>query len=166
MVWLKFIHMAAISIWCAGLICLPGLYAQRHNVESDEALYRLQGLVRFAYVALISPAAFVSIGSGIALIFLQATFVEWFSLKMVFVGILVVIHILTGLVIIRLFEEGERYPSWRFVGVTVVTIFVVFAILVIVLAKPPLHWDWVPVDLMRPGALRELVGEFIPWLSR
>jgi uncharacterized membrane protein len=166
MVWLKFIHMAAISIWCAGLICLPGLYAQRHNVESDEALYRLQGLVRFAYVALISPAAFVSIGSGIALIFLQATFVEWFSLKMVFVGILVVIHILTGLVIIRLFEQGERYPAWRFVGVTVVTTFVVFAILVIVLAKPPLHWDWVPADLMRPGALRELVGEFIPWLSR
>ena len=89
MVWLKFIHMAAISIWCGGLICLPGLYAQRHNVETDDALYRLQGLVRFAYVSLISPAAFVAVGSGIVLFFLQGTFVEWFSLKMAFVGVLV-----------------------------------------------------------------------------
>ncbi|MHB2267269.1 CopD family protein [Aliihoeflea sp. PC F10.4] len=165
MVWLKFIHMAAISIWCAGLICLPGLYAQRHAVEGD-ALYRLQGLVRFAYVSIISPAAFVSIGSGIALIFLQATFVEWFSVKMAFVGVLVVIHILTGLVIIRLFEDGESYPGWRFVGVTIATTLVVFAILVVVLAKPPLHWDWVPVDFTRPGALRDFVAEFIPSLSR
>ncbi len=166
MVWLKFIHMAAISIWCAGLICLPGLYAQRHRVENDEALYRLQGLVRFAYVSLISPAAFVAIGSGIGLIFLQATFVEWFSVKMAFVGVLVVIHILTGLVIIRLFEDGERYPAWRFVAVTIVTTLVTLAILIVVLAKPPLHWDWLPMDLTRPGALRDIVGEFIPWLSR
>jgi len=108
----------------------------------------------------------VSIGSGIALIFLQATFVEWFSVKMAFVGVLVVIHILTGLVIIRLFEDGESYPGWRFVGVTIVTTLVVFAILVVVLAKPPLHWDWVPVDFTRPGALRDFVAEFIPSLSR
>ncbi|MFN3764454.1 MAG: CopD family protein [Aliihoeflea sp.] len=166
MVWLKFVHLAAISIWCGGLICLPGLYAQRHAVESDDALYRLQGLVRFAYVSLISPAAFVAIGSGVGLIFLQTTFVEWFSLKLAFVGVLVFIHILTGLVIIRLFEKGEMYPAWRFVAVTIVTTLVVFAILAVVLAKPPLDFDWVPADLMRPGALRDIVGNFIPWLSR
>lgn len=163
MVWIKFLHLAAISIWCGGLICLPGLYAQRHTVEDDDALYRLQGLVRFAYVALISPAAFVSIASGTALIFLQSTFVEWFSLKMAFVGVLAFIHILTGLVIIRLFEKGEIYPPWRFVGVTVVTTIVVAMILVIVLAKPPLHWDWLPPNLFAPGALRELLADFNPW---
>ena len=166
MVWLKFVHLAAISIWCGGLICLPGLYAQRHAVESDDALYRLQGLVRFAYLSLISPAAFVAIGSGVGLIFLQSTFVEWFSLKLAFVGVLVFIHILTGLVIIRLFEKGEMYPAWRFVAVTIVTTLVVFAILAVVLAKPPLDFDWVPADVMRPGALRDIVGNFIPWLSR
>lgn len=166
MVWLKFVHLAAISIWCAGLICLPGLYAQRHAVENDDALYRLQGLVRFAYVSLISPAAFIAIGSGIGLVFLQSTFVEWFSLKMAFVGVLVVIHILTGLVIIRLFEKGEMYPAWRFVAVTIVTTNVVALTLAVVLAKPPLDFDWVPAEWVRPGALRDIVGGFIPWLSR
>lgn len=165
MIWLKFVHLAAISIWCAGLICLPGLYAQRHKVEGD-ALYRLQGLVRFAYVALISPAAFIAIGSGVGLIFLQQSFVEWFSLKLAFVGVLVVIHILTGLVIIRLFEEGEIYPAWRFVAVTVVTTIVVFLILAVVLAKPPLDFDWVPAEWTRPGALRDIVGGLIPWMTR
>lgn len=163
MVWLKFLHIAAISIWTAGLICLPGLYVQRAHVEDDQALYRLQGLVRFAYVSLISPAAYVAVGSGIGLIFLQGTFAPWFSLKLAFVGVLVVAHILTGLVIIRLFEKGEIYPPWRFVAVTAFTVLVVLAILFVVLAKPPLHFDWLPANLFRPGSLGEHLRQFIPW---
>jgi protoporphyrinogen IX oxidase len=162
-VWLKFVHVAAIAIWCAGLICLPGLYVQRAHVRDEQALYRLQGLVRFSYVSLISPAAFVAVASGTALIFVAGTFVPWFSLKLAFVGALVVIHLLTGLVIIRLFEEGQIYPAWRFVAVTCVTVFVTIAILVIVLAKPRLGFDDWPDLLTTPGALGELLGGFIPW---
>ena len=49
-------------------------------------------MTRFVYVEMTSPAAFIAIGSGTALIFLQATFQEWFSLKMVLVGTLVMLH--------------------------------------------------------------------------
>lgn len=161
MVWVKFLHVAAISIWCAGLICLPGLYLQRAHVQDDDALYRMQALVRFSYVTLISPAAFVSVASGIVLIFLRSTFIEWFSLKLVFVGLLVVLHIVTGLVIVRLFDKGRIFPVWRFVAVTVMTLIVTMAILFVVLGKPQLHWDWLPRDAMRPGALGEFGRELI-----
>ncbi len=58
------------------------------------------GIVRLVYVELTSPAAFVAIGSGTALIFLQATFVEWFSIKMVLVGIMAMLHVVAGLVVL------------------------------------------------------------------
>lgn len=162
--WLKFIHIATIAIWAAGLISLPGLYVQRAHVADRDQLYTLQRIIRSAYVRLISPAAFLAIASGIALVFLRETFVAWFSLKLVFVAALVVIHALTGLVIIRLFREGEVYPVWRFVAVTALTIVIVLVILVLVLAKPHLDVAY-PAALGQPGALRELLLDFIPWTT-
>lgn len=162
--WLKFVHIATIAIWAAGLISLPGLYVQRAHVADDEQLYRLQRIVRSAYVRLISPAAFVAVASGIALIFLRETFAAWFSLKLAFVAGLVVIHALTGLVIIRLFREGEVYPVWRFVAVTALTFAIVIVILVLVLAKPEIAIAY-PAALGKPGALRELLSDFIPWTT-
>lgn len=166
-VWLKFIHVATIAIWCAGLICLPGLYVQRAHLRDEEALYRLQGMARFCYVVLISPAAFVAVGSGTALIFVAGTFEPWFSVKLGFVGLLVVVHILTGLVIIRLFEDGRVYPVWRFLSVTVLTLVTTVLILAVVLAKPDLDFgNW--GSLFEPGELGNLFGDrladLIPWV--
>ena len=57
MIWIKLIHIAGIAVWGAGLICLPGLYVQRTHMKDPPALHRLHALVRFLYVALMSPAA-------------------------------------------------------------------------------------------------------------
>jgi protoporphyrinogen IX oxidase len=165
-VWLKFIHVTTIAIWCAGLICLPGLYVQRAHLPNRDALHRLQGFVRFSYVVLISPAAFVAIATGTALIFVAETFEAWFTAKLFFVGLLVGIHVLTGLVIVRLFEEGEIYPAWRFVAVTVLTVLVTLAILFFVLGKPAIDLDILPADLHQPGALRRIVLNLLPWSAR
>ena len=79
-IFLKFVHLAAIAIWSGGLIvvALPVLAApdaRRRGWISTGCT----ASTRFVYVELTSPAAFVAIGSGTALIFLQATFQEWFS---------------------------------------------------------------------------------------
>ncbi|MBH0238367.1 CopD family protein [Methylobrevis sp. L22] len=153
-------------IWSAGLVCLPGLYVQRAHVASGPSLHRLQGLVRFLYVAAMSPAAFVAIGSGTALIFLRETWAPWFGAKLFFVGLMATIHIMTGLVIIRLFDDGQIYPVWRFLAVTVVTVVIIAAILFLVLAKPDLAAmlpaalpDW----MAEPGGLGRWLGELSPF---
>jgi uncharacterized membrane protein len=64
---LKFVHIATISVWAAGLVCLPFLFAQRKDVGHEDALHRLHAMVRFLYVVILSPTAFVAIGSGTAL---------------------------------------------------------------------------------------------------
>jgi protoporphyrinogen IX oxidase len=161
MVWLKFLHIATIAIWSAGLVSLPGLYVQRAHARDDDTLYRLQGMVRFAYVALISPAAFIAIGTGTALILVQETFEPWFHLKLLLVALLVVVHVLTGLVIIRLFREGETYSSWRAVVVTILTVIVATAIIGVVLLKPDLGDQLLPDILSEPGALGDMFQPFI-----
>lgn len=161
---LKFLHIAAIAIWTAGLISLPSLYVQRAYVTNDESLYRMQRMVRFAYVAIISPAAFIAVSSGIALSFLREVFAPWFSWKLGFVALLAMFHVFSGLVIIRLFRDGEVYPTWRFVLATASCCAVVTAILFLVLAKQAPDVS-LPRIMAEPGGLKRLLDPFNPWAT-
>ena len=66
---LKFVHLAAIALWSGGLVALPFLFWQRRTLEAGLDLDRLHRVARLVYVELTSPAAFVAIASGTALIF-------------------------------------------------------------------------------------------------
>jgi len=162
MVWLKFLHIAAICIWSAGLICLPSLYVQRAHVPNESSLHRLHALVRFLYVGLISPAAFVGIATGTGLMFVRDTWAAWFGAKLLFVGLMGTIHILTGLVIIRLFDDGQIYPVKRFVAITALSIATVSIILLLVLGKPNLP-VLLPEVLFEPGGLGRLLRSLNPY---
>lgn len=162
--WLKFIHVATIALWSAGLIALPFLYRQRRGLEG-EALHRLHAFTRFFYVALVSPAAFVAIGSGTVLIFLMGTYEAWFSAKLLAVAMMTGIHIFSGLMILRLFEPGQYYPAWRFALIVPLTLLVIASILFLVLGKPRLDWPDFLAELFTPGRLGEIVAPFIAWMK-
>lgn len=153
---LKFVHVATIALWAAGLIALPFLYRQRRGLEGD-ALHRLHAFTRFLYVSLVSPAAFVAVGSGTALIFVMGTYENWFSAKLVGVAAMTGIHIFSGLVILKLFEAGRSYPGWRLALVVPATLLVVGSILVLVLGKPRLRWPAALEAFFAPGSLAETV---------
>ncbi|ODT80800.1 MAG: hypothetical protein ABS76_15170 [Pelagibacterium sp. SCN 64-44] len=158
--WLKFLHVASIALWSGGLIALPFLYWQRKGLE-DDSLHRLHAFTRFFYVSLVSPAAFVAIGSGTALIFLMATYENWFSAKLVGVSVMTGIHIFSGLMILRLFEPGQSYPAWRVALVVPLTLLAIAAILTLVLGKPKLDWPEPLAELFAPGALSGYAAEII-----
>ncbi|WP_128254503.1 CopD family protein [Falsirhodobacter deserti] len=160
---LKIVHIAAIAVWCAGLISLPSLYVQRRHVKTKDELHRLQKTVRFGYIVIVSPLAFVAVGSGTALIFTEQVHQGWFAAKLAFVGVLAFLHVLTGLVVIRLFREGERYTAWRFVTTTVMAAGTAAVILWLVLAKP--EFPPLAAGLFAPGGLRDLVAQINPWMT-
>lgn len=162
LVWAKALHIAAVAIWISGLIALPGLCRRRAATAEGPDLHRLQRAVRFVYVAVISPAAFVAVGSGTALIFLAGTFAPWFALKLGLVGGLAGLHLLAGLVILRLFEAGETYGRAPAATATALTGALALAVLGVVLAKPALP-DLAPAALSRPGALQDLAAPFNPY---
>lgn len=160
---LKVVHVAAISVWCAGLLCLPSLYIQRRNMNRTVDLHRLQAMVRFAYIVIVSPLAFVAVASGTVLVFTEQVFAPWFAMKLAFVGMMAFAHVLMGLVVIRLFREGEDYPIWRFALATVLTGGIITCVLWLVLAKPEI--PSLSEDIFRPGALPDLIAPINPWTT-
>ena len=157
----KFIHLGTIAIWSAGLIVLPLLFWQRRGLEMGSELDRLHRFTRFIYVGMTSPAAFLAIGSGTVLIFLQTTFLEWFSLKMVLVGLLVMLHVVAGLTLMHLFEPTGRFGRFSYVALTVSYLVLITAIIWVVLAKPHLDSNQFATKLFAPGGLRQVLGEII-----
>jgi protoporphyrinogen IX oxidase len=156
---LKFVHLAAIAIWSAGLIILPFLFRQRRALDVGWELDRLHRMTRFVYVEMASPAAVIAIGSGTALIFLQATFQEWFSTKMVLVGAMVMLHVVAGLVLGHLFLPGGRFSRVSCVALSSAYIVLITAIIWIVLAKPHIDSNQFATGLFRPGALGQFFGD-------
>jgi protoporphyrinogen IX oxidase len=150
---LKFIHLAAIAMWSGGLIALPFLFWQRHALATGADLDRLHQITRLVYVELTSPAAFVAIASGTALIFLQATFQEWFSLKMVLVGMMSMLHVVAGLVLLQLFAPNGHFGRGAYVALTSAYIVLISAIVWVVLAKPHIDSNAIVPHLFEPGGL-------------
>jgi uncharacterized membrane protein len=157
-IFLKFVHLAAIGVWSGGLIALPFLFRQRRELEAGPDLDRLHRLARFVYVDMTSPAAFVAIGSGTALIFLQATFQEWFSMKMLLVGAMVMLHVVAGLVLLHVFLPKGRFGRSSYAGLTSAYLVVITTILWIVLAKPHIDSTQFAAKLFEPGGLARMTA--------
>ena len=159
--WTKAIHIAGIMLWCAGLMLLPMIYARRNGLRG-EPLHELHRLARSVFIHLTSPAAFVAIIAGTLLIFLRDVFTVWMALKLVAVGLLVIIHVRQGYIILRLFEPGRRYARWRQYIATGGTLGAIFAVLILVLAKPSIDIKPPPSWELRPGRLQSLLDTIIP----
>jgi len=165
MIWMtKLLHLGAISVWAGGLLVMPFLFRQRSGL-SDEPLHRLHRLVRTLYVSLLSPAAFVAIASGTALIFLQSTFIEWFSVKLLVVGILSALHVRAGLLVLAVFDPDGSISRGGALSMTAATVAAVTAILVVVLWKPLIDVDDLAPGLFQPGRLAEILAPVTAWVK-
>jgi len=158
----KFIHLTAISLWAAGLIGLPFLILRYRRLAADDDGDRQHRLVRFVSVGITSPAAFISVASGVVLIFLQATFDPWFAVKLALVGAMVGFHLWMGFAVL-----GLSHPPSPFGPVSAAILaggatLVVAAILWVVLAKPAIEADLFPDGFFEPGALSEWASDFLP----
>ena len=155
---LKFVHLGAIAIWSGGLLALPFLFWQRGALGVGPELDRLHRITRLVYVELTSPAAFIAIASGTALIFLQGTFAEWFSIKMVLVGLMAMLHVVAGLVMHQLFSPSGRFGRLSFVALASTYAVLITAIVWVVLAKPHIDSNQFMVHLFEPGGLAKMLS--------
>lgn len=160
--WLKIVHVAALTIWCAGLLVLPTLYARSLSSEGGSSLDRLESFARYVYTHAMSPAAFVAIGSGTALIFFREAYAGWMALKLAAVGALVLLHMRAGFVIVRIFDPIHSYAAWRRWTTIVATLAIILTILWLVLAKPLVDFSRLPDWLREPGALHSLFEMTMP----
>lgn len=158
MAWLKFLHISALLIWCAGLVYLPGLLLAHRTMTNREDFIRIRNASRFSYNAITSPAAFLAIGAGTALLLLAPGVLQgWMFLKLALVGLLVMAHVQYGFVLTALSEPGAKPPRLRLLAVWMLVFVAMTAILWLVLEKPFLGFSRLPTWLLEPGGLQSLL---------
>jgi len=105
----KLVHIAAIVVWAAGLLYLPGLFAAHPaRAGSEEPFRRLRHQTRLVYVGLMSPAAVIAVVSGTILVFLAASLGGWMVLKLFAVTGMVLLHVYMGRLMGLLYERPDR----------------------------------------------------------
>lgn len=154
MLWLKFIHITGIAIWIAGLLYLASLLAGHDRVRDQQDFARIRMASRFAYMGLVSPAAFIAVGAGTALLFLSDALHPWMFAKLATVTVLVIVHVQYAYVLTHLADEGAQEPTVRIRIMVAAIIGAASVIIYLALAKPVLGDDILPNWLSQPGFLK------------
>ena len=145
----KALHIAALILWCAGLVALP-LVLAKHDTDEEQADYaRLRRITHGGYTRIVTPAAVVAISAGTALLFLREVFVPWMFAKLVAVGLLVALHALIGHTVVLMSERRGDYAPPSAVPLLGAMIVTMTAVLLLVLAKPVMP-DLIPSWLEAP----------------
>jgi len=145
----KALHIAALILWCAGLVALP-LVLSRHDADEEQADYaRLRRISHHGYTRIVTPAAIIAIAAGTALIFLRGAFVPWMFAKLVAVGLLVTLHALIGHTVVLMSERRGEYAPPTPVPLIGAMLGTMTAVLLLVLAKPVMP-DLIPAWLEAP----------------
>lgn len=147
---LKALHIVALALWCAGLLCLPALLVQHTTVDTQRSFAELRRFVRIVYVRIMTPAAVIAVAAGTALIFARGVFVGWMILKLAIVGVLVALHAYEGRVLHALADGEAHYQPWKGYILTGGSLALMTAIISIVLAKPVLDESRFPAWLLEP----------------
>lgn len=145
----KGLHIAALILWCAGLVALP-LMLGKHRVGEDQADYsRLRLLTHDSYAFIVTPAAVIAIAAGTLLIYLRGMFVPWMFAKLVAVGLLVALHALVGHTVVLMSERRGEYAPPTPLPLIAASIGTMVVVLLLVLAKPVVP-DVLPAWLKTP----------------
>lgn len=155
----KFIHLAALFCWCAGLLALPivmGRYRSHRELGLRYAEFRL--ITHYGYIGFATPAAIVAIAAGTWLIIAADVTAHWLAVKLAIVSAMVLVHAWLGH-LIQLSGAGRgqyRLPALALPFVA--SLAFMAAILWLVLAKP----DLVGLGDLLPGFLLAPRGQALP----
>lgn len=146
---LKALHIAALILWCAGLLTLPLMLA-KHKLGEGQADYtRLRLLTHDSYTMIVTPAAVLAITAGTALIYWRSVFDLWMFAKLVAVGLLVVLHTLIGHTVALMSEHRGEYAPPSPYPLIAASIGIMLVVLLLVLGKPAMP-DVIPAWLEAP----------------
>ena len=151
----KAVHIAALIIWCAGLVGLP-LMLSKHEIGEGQGSYaQLRLLTHRAYSYFVTPAAIVAITAGTALIFLAGAFTLWMFVKLLVVGVLVSLHAWIGHLVILMSERRGSFVPRSALPTLLPIVVAMVASLFLVLGKPTL-------DSFAPAWLDHPLGHELP----
>lgn len=151
---LKFLHIAGVVVWAGGLLYMPALLlAHRAATNDDVEFVRIRHTSRFAFTAIVSPAALVAIAAGTALLFVADVLHGWMFLKLAAVLVLAIAHLQFGSILRRYDHSHYETPRWFVLAIAVLALLSSLAVLWLVLGQPFVPVSWLPDWMLRPGGL-------------
>jgi protoporphyrinogen IX oxidase len=147
---LKTVHIAALILWCGGLLALPLMLSRHDPAVTQDDYRRIRRATHLTYTICATPAAVIAVVAGTWLIFFREVFVPWLYAKLLFVAALVAAHAWIGHILVQVAEKpGRHRPLEPYLPMACVLV-PVLAILVLVLGKPDFSWITFPDWLREP----------------
>ena len=162
---LKFVHIAALVVWCAGLVALPvvmQIYGRRPAMRRQASYAEFRLLAHRGYTRIVTPAAVLAIAAGTALMVLLRLVDPWMLAKLAAVSGMVLVHAWLGHQVAQSGHHAAQLgKGWRMPSPSIALVFgvpLMGAVLWLVLAKPDLSGL---VEHM-PAVLRDPQGRSLP----
>jgi len=136
LLWLKAFHVMAVISWMAGQFYIWRLYVY-HAMATDPAVMKVfQVMARRLLNAITTPAAILSLFTGIGLLALEPFYLEqpWMQIKLLFLVIMYGAHGFSIRFRKKLITEPHAYPHtlFRFLNELPTVLMIVIVIMVIV----------------------------------
>mgnify|MGYP002622236365 CR=1 FL=1 len=162
----KALHVAALVIWCAGLLGLPAIlraYGNSADIRTGAGFGEMRLVSHRAYTRLVTPAAVIAIAAGTVLIFLIGLRPPWLMAKLAAVAGMVLVHAWIGHVIGRSGAGLGHYRLPRQAPALLSAAVLMMTVLWLVLAKPDLAplAERLPIWLLQPRG-RDLAPALVP----
>lgn len=110
MLWIKAFHVLFVIAWLAGIFYLPRIYVNYvEGRRQGEDVRRLAVMARRLF-GFMTMMAVLALALGLALWLIYHDGGLWLTVKLGFVGLLIVYHVLCGVLLVRLLR-GRRLPG-------------------------------------------------------
>jgi protoporphyrinogen IX oxidase len=132
---IKFLHIAFVTVWFAGLLALPWLFSRHAEQSSQPGITTMRRIERTVYFAVTTPAAVLAVLFGTALLFYGFDG-AWLHIKLTVIVIAVAFHLYCGRVL-RVFIQGRiTRGRWHFRVLSQVPLALLIVIVFLASAKP------------------------------
>ena len=141
--WVMAAHIITLGLWSAALLIFAGLFALPPSAPDRAQVYRHGLMCRYVFIMLGSPAAVLAIITGCGLVVLRGADGSWLLVKLAVVALLALYHAYCGQLLHKYGVESVPAPSvWRPPLLILIPLVLISAILVLVLAKPDVVFEY------------------------
>lgn len=136
MPWMVSLHIAFILFWSAGLLGLIYLLASHHVAHDAGHMEFLRVIERKLYFHITTPAAVLSVLSGLWLLFSRGYDGGWLPVKLILVSIMVAAHVYSGTLFTHYWLGRQRHGPRFYLGYNLLQMLMICGIFQLVTSKP------------------------------
>jgi len=148
--YVKAIHIVFVVSWFAGLFYLPRLFiyhteaTARPAAEAAVLAQQFAIMERLLWRVIMVPAMLLTVGSGLFMLHLERAWLQfgWMHVKLGFVGVLLIYHVLCGRLRVELAAGTYRLTSFQLRLWNEVATILLVAIVFLVVLKNAFDWVW------------------------